>query len=64
MEYLDPNYDRDIDEEKLRVYLYLGDDFGIMKIWDLTYLLEQSDIKPCKAVHEIRGDQYFPNRTE
>ena len=40
MEYLDPNYDRDIDEEKLRVYLYLGDDFGIMKIWDLTYLLE------------------------
>lgn len=36
---LDPEYDETIDEEKSRIYLYLGDDFGIVKLWDLTYVL-------------------------
>ena len=39
MEYLDPDYDINLDEEKPRVFLHLGDDFGILKLWDLTYLL-------------------------
>lgn len=56
MECLDPEYDDKIDEEKMRAYLYLGDDFGMMKIWDLTYLLETANIKPCRAVAEVRGD--------
>ena len=42
MENMDPEYDAKIDEECLRVYLYLGDDFGILKLWDLTYLLEKA----------------------
>ena len=37
---LDPEYDQKVDDEKLRVFLYLGDEFGIMKMWDLTYFLE------------------------
>lgn len=41
MEHLDPNYDDTVNEEKVRIYLYLGDDFGIMKQWDLTYLIQQ-----------------------
>lgn len=40
MENMDPEYDTRVDEEKLRVYLYLGDDFGILKLWDLTYVLD------------------------
>jgi hypothetical protein len=44
--------------------MYLGDDFGILKLWDLTYLLANSCVKPCKPVWQTRGDQYFPNRTE
>ena len=39
MEYLDPEYDTKLDEEKPRVFLHLGDDFGILRLWDLTYLL-------------------------
>lgn len=39
MEYLDPDYDTNLNEEKPRVFLHLGDDFGILKLWDLTYLL-------------------------
>ena len=39
MECLDPEYDTNLDEEKPRVYLHLGDDLGILKLWDLTYLL-------------------------
>ena len=42
MENMDPEYDAKIEEECLRVYLYLGDDFGILKLWDLTYLLEKA----------------------
>ena len=39
MECLDPEYDTNLNEEKPRVYLHLGDDLGILKLWDLTYLL-------------------------
>ena len=47
MECLNPNYDTTIDDEKLRVFLYFGDDRGYMKIWDLTYVLELSGLTPC-----------------
>ena len=40
MEHMDPEYDAKIEEEKLRVYLYLGDNFGTIKLWDVTYFLE------------------------
>ena len=64
MENLDPAYDETVEEEKRRIYLYLGDDFGILKIWDLTYLLAQAEIQPCPHFAEVRGDQYFPGRSE
>ena len=38
--FLDPKYDDEIDVEKDRIYVYIGDDFGVMKLWDVTYLLE------------------------
>ena len=41
---LDPEYDNTLEEEKLRVYMYLGDDFGIIKLWDLTSLLNNASI--------------------
>ena len=61
---MDPEYDSTVEEEKQRVYIYLGDDFGIIKLWDLTYVLKQANIEACKPLWEIRGDQYFPNRSE
>lgn len=64
MEGLDPEYDANIDKEQRRVYLYVGDDFGILKLWDLTYFLANSIVTPCKPVWQTRGDQYFPGRTE
>ena len=48
MEFLDPEYDESIEEEKLRVMLYLGDDAGMIKLWDLTYVLSQSGIEPSQ----------------
>ena len=62
--HLDPNYDQDIDVEKDRIYLYLGDDFGIMKLWDLTYLLEKSICEPTKSWKDLRGKNYNPVRKE
>ena len=44
MEFLDPSYDETVDEEKLRVMLYLGDDAGILKLWDLTYIIEKAGL--------------------
>ena len=64
MENLDPEYDETIDQEKLRVYLYLGDEYGIIKQWDLTYVLQQSFVEPCRPVWQVRADAYNPNRSE
>ena len=64
MTHLDPDYDSTVDEEKMRIMLYLGDDFGILKQWDLTYFIENSFVEACRPVWETRGEQYFPGRTE
>lgn len=63
-ELLDPNYDADVDVEKDRIYVYIGDDFGIMKLWDVTYLLESSIYEPTKSWKEIRSKNYNPVRKE
>ena len=39
MENLDAEYDETIEDEKLRVMIYIGDDAGMIKLWDLTYIL-------------------------
>ena len=63
--FLDPEYDEQIKEEKERIYMYVGDDFGIIKVWDMTYLLESAkDIEPCISHKEKRGKNYHPNRKE
>ena len=64
MENLDPEYDEKIEQEKLRVYLYIADEYGIIKQWDLSYILEQSFVEPCRPVWQVRGDAYNPNRAE
>ena len=64
MEFLDPQYDETVDEKKERIYLYLGDEFGILKQWDLTYVIHNSGLQTCRPLWEVRGDQYFPNRSE
>lgn len=56
MDCLDPNYDDTIDEEKLRAMLYFGDDRGLIKLWDLTYVLELAGVVPCQAYWEVKGD--------
>ena len=61
---LDPQYDADVGVEKERIYMYLGDDFGIMKLWDMTYLLEKSGFQKCKSWKETRGKNYYPSRKE
>ena len=62
--FLDPKYDEEIDNEKDRIYVYIGDDFGVMKLWDMTYLLESSICEPTKSWKEIRGKNYNPVRKE
>lgn len=45
------------------VYLYLGDDSGYIKVWDLSLLLDQCGIQ--KEVPFIETDlQFYPNRSE
>lgn len=64
MDNLDSEYDSTIEDEKLRVYMYIGDEFGIMKLWDLSHVIQKRKIEPCRPFWEVRGDQYFPNRSE
>ena len=61
---LDPKYDEDVNVEKERTYMYVGDDFGILKLWDMTYLLETAGYPKCRPHKETRGKNYYPNRKE
>ena len=62
---LDPNYDKTIKEKKHRVFLYIGDELGHIKLWDLTYILTTSGYGPLSLTHrDIKGKNYFPNRVE
>lgn len=56
MDNLDSEYDNTIEEEKLRVYMYIGDEFGIMKLWDLSHVIQKRKIEPCRPFWEARGD--------
>ena len=62
---LDPDYDDSIDEVKDRVIFYLGDEVGFLKVWDLTFLLETYEIKPCTQTYaESKVESYNPSRIE
>lgn len=44
-----PNYDQTVEDELMRAFLYLGDEFGCLKLWDLTYMMESLGISPCQS---------------
>ena len=44
--------------------MYVGDDFGIMKLWNMTYLLEKAGYEKCKSHKELRGKNFYPTRKE
>jgi hypothetical protein len=48
------DYDETVEIEKLRTFLYLGDEFGQMKLWDLTRLMEiieESGVNSCRYTY-------------
>jgi hypothetical protein len=64
MHLLDPDYDANIDQNEEHVYMYLGDDQGYIKLWELSYFLKKAGLQPVPGYIEQRGDQFFPNRKE
>jgi len=64
MRLLDKNYDQDLDKLQSRVYLYFGDEFGFIKLWDLTYICQQAGSKQSQTHAEWKGKRYFPFRIE
>ena len=64
MTLLDPEYDETVDEEKEHVYVYLGDDQGYVKLWDLSYYLKLNGYTPVESYVEQKKDTFFPNRKE
>lgn len=50
-----PDYNETLQIEKERTYLYVGDEFGFLKIWDLTSFLETVEIQKCKSVTEQKS---------
>jgi len=33
-------YDKTLHEERERIYAYIGDEHGYLKVWDLSYVLK------------------------
>jgi len=55
---LDPDYDDYNDEEKEkkeRYYLYLADELGFIKLWDLTHMLESCEFEVVTPYIERRN---------
>ena len=46
------DYNDHIDEEYERIYLYIGDEFGFIKIWNLTSIIKDIGIVPCKGMRD------------
>lgn len=57
------DYNANINNEIERIYLYLGDEGGFLKIWDLTSVFKNSGIEKIKAVTEQKT-AYNPFRME
>ena len=57
------NYNNDIHIVKERIYLYLGDEDGNIKIWDLLPVIERSHIKKVPSIQNVRT-AFNPYRQE
>lgn len=50
---------------KERFLFYFGDEVGFLKVWDLTYLLENCKVERCKKTYaEYMKSSFNPSRIE
>lgn len=35
------DYESTLEEEKNRIFIYIADELGFIKVWDLTYIIEE-----------------------
>ena len=57
------DYNETLDVEKERIYMYLGDEHGFLKIWDLTSFVDKVGVAKVKCIPETKG-AYNPRRQE
>ena len=62
------DYDETVDVKKARTFLILGDEFGHLKLWDLTGVikkLRENGIRIQRQTWaQFRGDKFSPGRVE
>ena len=46
------DYNDHIEEEYDRLYLYIGDEYGFIKIWNLTSIIREIGVGPCKGMRD------------
>lgn len=63
MQSVGADYNDTLDEEKERIYMYLGDEHGFLKIWDLTSFVSKIGVAKVKCIPETKG-AYNPRRQE
>jgi hypothetical protein len=51
------DYNDHIEEEFERIYLYIGDEYGFIKIWNLTKIIRDIGIDPCVGMRD--GNKAF-----
>jgi len=59
----DEEYMATLDDELERFYLYVGDEYGFLKIWDLNILLKQTGIKKVPRFIDTKT-AFNPRRKE
>ena len=57
------DYNEKLHVKKERAYIYIGDELGYLKIWDMQTFIDEFGLKQCKSFIELKGN-YNPTRKE
>lgn len=52
-----------VEEELDRVFLFIGDELGFLKLWDLTSVISLLGVQKCVSHKESKGS-FNPTRSE
>ena len=56
-------YNMECDEERHRTYLYLADDQGYIKVWDLNQIISETVLQSANSYISIKSN-FMPKRKE
>ena len=58
-----PDYNDTIHQEMERIYVYVADELGFLKLWDLTSIIQSFNLEKCQCIPQQKA-AFNPRRQE